>query len=62
MNEHRTPEDCDIAEDFGIIRNMIAAAEQSGLLVEVVWSYGNEIHGGADVPTAASAALYEWDI
>lgn len=50
------------ADDLKSVAAMIEHAEREGLLAEVVWSFGIKRKGGDDTPTAASAALTEWDI
>lgn len=51
-----------VADEFDAISVMLTEAEKHGLLVEVVHQFGCFRAAGDDVPTAASAALYEWDI
>ena len=53
----------DIDDSFSAIARMIQEAEKHGLLVEVVWSFANEIRmGEVDYAVAGNEALSEWDI
>jgi hypothetical protein len=49
-------------EEFETISAMLEAAEREGLLVEVVWTFGNLRNSGDNVEDASKSALYEWDI
>lgn len=48
--------------ELSVIADMIEAASSEGMLVEVVWSFGEEMKSGKSLGVAASNALYEWDI
>lgn len=48
--------------DYDTIAIMIDRADQHGLLVEVIHSFGQARATGAGVEEAVGAALYEWDI
>ena len=52
----------EMQQEFDTIAMMIDRADQYGLLVEVVRSYGSFRAGGDSVRDAAHAALYEWDV
>lgn len=45
------------------VSQMLKIAKAQGMEVEVVWSFANELRQGVtDLHTAATNALYEWDI
>lgn len=44
------------------ICDMLTAAEEYGLIAEVVWSFGNDRAGGSSVAEACEFALSEWDL
>ena len=54
--------DEDNTEDLDAISDMLKAAHEQGLLVEVVWSFHASAKSGNDIQAAAASALYEWDI
>lgn len=56
------PADDSTAKNMDSIAGMITQATKHGLLVEVVWSFGNERASGSDTVNASNNALYEWDI
>lgn len=41
---------------------MVAAAERERLLIEVIWSFGQETASGIPFTQACVNALSEWDI
>jgi hypothetical protein len=48
--------------EFKAITSMIKRAEKEGLVVEVVWSFSQELKAGKSCIEAASNAAYEWDL
>jgi len=53
-------EEMDVGEWDSVAR-MIKQAEQCGLLVEVIHSFGEEMKRGEKLEQACWNALYEWD-
>jgi len=45
-----------------VVADMIVIADSMGLLVEVVWVFGNNQSGGLNAYNSATQALAEWDI
>jgi hypothetical protein len=56
------PADEPVCEDMADICDMLVAAEEHGLVAEVVWSFGNDRAGGSSVKEAVAFALSEWDL
>lgn len=54
--------DTEVLAELISISDMLTAAAEHSLDVEVVRSFGEARAGGADVLTACREALYEWDI
>lgn len=49
-------------DEFEDISEMILEAEKQSLLIEVIWSYGQEKESGKSTKQACINALCEWDI
>lgn len=54
--------DDDLFAEYKSINKMIDKAQEQGLLVEVIYSFGISMKEGEDVHDACVQALYEWDI
>jgi len=48
--------------EFTSLNDMVILATHHGLLVEVIWSFGNGRSEGMDTREATNYALTEWDI
>jgi hypothetical protein len=49
-------------QEFDAIAAMISAGNEHGLLVELIWSYGQARFGGDSVVSAVGFACREWDV
>lgn len=60
MSEQQTKDPRDV--EFQAIGALIRAGQESGLLAELIWSFGMDRAGGSSVPEAVEYALSEWDV
>lgn len=56
------PIDREEIDELEAVDRMVKRAEEQGMLVEVISTFGSERASGATVQEAAFSALYEWDI
>jgi len=54
--------DQETLNDMGAIAGMVKHATEEGLLIEVIWSFGQAQRANQPIPESASYALSEWDI
>jgi hypothetical protein len=58
--ELRTKDERDIA--FEAIGKLIEVGTKSGMLAELIWSFGRDRAGGSNVVEAVEFALSDWDV
>ncbi|MGQ0834983.1 MAG: hypothetical protein ACT4O5_08720 [Gammaproteobacteria bacterium] len=60
--ERRMTNECDAGDELKAIAELISAGIDSGLLAELVWSFGQARAAGDSVAVACGFAYREWDL